>query len=173
MPIVSLALVLFAGAFFLHLARWRLAPPAATTRALLCTFIFGILGGLLLVLAVAWALPGLAARLPSQPFGVLQSLLLALAFAAGYVMSYPAIEVESPTLVMIQAIARRGARGLARATLFEQLNDDVLVAPRVRDLVTDGLAVETQGRLRLSEGGRRLVSAFALWRRVLGAEDGG
>lgn len=173
MPIVGLALVLFAGAFLLHLARWRLAPPAATARALLHTFIFGILGGLLLVLALAWVLPGLAAWLPSHPFGVLQSLLLALAFAAGYVMTYPAIEVESPTLVMIQAIARRGARGLARSTLFEQLNDDVLVAPRVRDLVTEGLAVESQGRLHLSERGRRLVSAFALWRRVLGAEDGG
>jgi len=173
MPIVGLALVLFAGAFLLHLARWRLAPPAATTRALLYTFIFGILGGLLLVLAMAWVRPGLGVWLPASPDGVLQSLLLALAFAAGYVMSYPAIEVESPTLVMIQAIARRGDRGLARATLFEQLNDEVLVAPRVRDLVTEGLAVESQGRLRLSARGRRLVSAFAAWRRVLGAEDGG
>ena len=173
MPIVGLALVLFAGAFVLHLARWRLAPPAATTRALLHTFLFGILGGLLLALAVAWALPGLAARLPAGPFGVLQSLLLALALAAAYVMTYPAIEVESPTLVMIEAIAAAGDRGLARDTLFERLNDEALVAPRVRDLVSDGLAVETQGRLRLSARGRRLVAAFALWRRVLGAADGG
>ncbi len=173
MPIVGLALVLFAGAFLLHLIQWRVAPPAATTRALVFTFVFGILGGLLLVLGLAAVVPGLAARLPADPFGLVQAVLLSLAFAAGYVMTYPAIEVESPTLVMIQAIARRGDAGLARATLFEQLNDEVLVAPRVRDLVREGLAIERGGRLHLSPRGHRLVSWFLVWRRVLGAGEGG
>lgn len=173
MPVVGLALALFAGAFLLHLLRWRIALPAATARALLLTFVSGILGGLALVLMIASVFPGLAAWLPSDPFGVLQALLLALAFAAGYVMTYPAIEVESPTLVMIQAIARSGEEGLMRTTLFEQLNDEVLVAPRVRDLVSEGLAVEQGGRLHLSERGRRLVALFFLWRRVLGAREGG
>jgi hypothetical protein len=171
MPIVGLGLVLFAGASLLHLIRWRFAPPAATMRALVVTFVFGTLGGLALVLLTAGIVPGLATLLPSDPFGVLQALLLALALAAGYVMTYPAIEVESPTLVMIQAIARRGEEGLARTTLFAQLTDEVLVAPRVRDL--DGLAVERGGRLYLSDGGRRLIRLFFVWRRVLGAREGG
>ena len=173
MPIVGLALALFAGAFLLHLARWRMAPPVATTRALLVTFVFGILAGFVLVLGLASLLPGLADRLPADPFGLVQAVLLSLAFAAGYVMTYPAIEVESPTLVMIQAIARRGDTGLARATLFEQLNDEVLVAPRVRDLVREGLAIERDGRLHLSARGRRLATWFLVWRRVLGASEGG
>ena len=173
MPIVGLALLLFAGAFLLHLLRWRIAPPSATAQALVLTFVLGILGGLALVMSLAWSLPGLAAWLPSDPFGVLQAAVLALALAAGYVMTYPAIEVESPTLVMIQAIARSGGEGLARATLFDQLNDEVLVAPRVRDLVSEGLAVEREGRLHLSERGRRLVRLFLFWRRVLGAREGG
>jgi hypothetical protein len=173
MPIVGLALALFAGAFLLHLIRWRVAPPAATTPAILQTFVFGIVGGLGLVLALASILPGLAAWLPSDAFGLLQALVLSLAIAAGYVMTYPAFEVESPTLVMIQAIARRGQRGLARATLFEQLNDEVLVAPRVRDLLSEGFAVEAHGRLRLSGRGRQLVAVFQFWRRMLGAGEGG
>ena len=173
MPIVGLALLLFAGAFLLHLLRWRIAPPSATAQALVLTFVLGILGGLALVMSLAWSLPGFAAWLPSDPFGVLQAVVLALALAAGYVMTYPAIEVESPTLVMIQAIARSGGEGLARATLFDQLNDEVLVAPRVRDLVSEGLAVEREGRLHLSGRGRRLVRLFLFWRRVLGAREGG
>ena len=173
MPIVGLGLVLFAGAFLLHLIRWRVALPTATMRALVVTFVFGTLGGLALVLLTAGIVPGLAPLLPSDPFGVLQALLLALALTAGYVMTYPAIEVESPTLVMIQAIARRGEEGLARTTLFAQLTDEVLVAPRVRDLLSDGLAVERGGRLYLSESGRRLVELFFVWRRVLGAREGG
>ncbi len=173
MPIVGLGLALFASAFLLHLIRWRLAPPAATMRALVVTFVFGTLGGLALVLLLAGLVPGLSGLLPAAPFGVLLALLLALALAAGYVMTYPAIEVESPTLVMIQAIARRGEEGLARTTLFAQLTDEVLVAPRVRDLLSDGLAVESGGRLHLSESGRRLVRLFLVWRLVLGAREGG
>jgi hypothetical protein len=57
--------------------------------------------------------------------------------------------------------------------LFEQLNDEVLVAPRVRDLLSEGLAVERDGRLHLSARGRRLVNLFIIWRRVLGAREGG
>ena len=173
MPVTGLALALFAGVFLLHLVRWRLAPPAATTRALLVTFGLGIPGGLALILLAAWLSPGLAAMLPAAPFGLLQALLLALALAAGYVMTYPAIEVESPTLVMIQAIARRGEVGLPRETLFAQLNDKVLVAPRVRDLLRDGLAVEQADRLHLSAAGRRMLRLFVLWRQVLGAREGG
>ncbi len=173
MPTVGLALALFAGAFLVHLVRWRIALPSATARALLVTFVFGILGGLVFVVLMARILPGLATLLPPEPFGTLQALLLSLAFAAGYVMTYPAIEVESPTLVMIQAIARRGDEGLARATLFAQLNDEVLVAPRVRDLLSDGLAVEREGRLHHSTRGRRLVNLFFIWRRLLGASAGG
>ena len=100
-------------------------------------------------------------------------MLLALALAAAYVMTYPAIEVESPTLVMIEAITRRGAEGLPRELLFEQLNDAVLVAPRIRDLVAEGWAEEHDGRLQLTAPGRRLVRMFILWRRLLGAEQGG
>ena len=173
MPIVGLALTLFVLAFLVHLLRWRLARPRATARALVATFLGAILGGLALILAAAWFLPDLAARLPADAFGILEALLLALALAAGYVMTYPAIEVESPTLVMIRAIARRGPAGLDRAELFERLNDEVLVAPRVRDLLGEGLAEERSGRLYLSDGGRRLVNLFVLWRRLLGAREGG
>ena len=73
----------------------------------------------------------------------------------------------------IQAIARCGEAGLARTTLFEQLNDDVLVAPRVRDLLREGLAVEREGRLHLSERGRKLVGLFFDWRRLQAAAAGG
>ena len=173
MPIVSLALALFAFAFLSHLVLWRVSRPAATARSLVLTFIVAILGGLALVFWAAAAQPALAAWLPASPGAVLLSSILALALSAGYVMTYPAIEVESPTLVMIQAIARRGDTGLARRVLFEQLDDRVLVAPRVRDLLSEGLAVERGGRLHLGPRGHRLVRLFLVWRRILGAGEGG
>lgn len=173
MPIVALGLGLFFFAFLLHLIRWRLAPPADSARVLLLTFVLGILGGLGAVLLLGWMVPGMSDRLPANAWGVLHALLLALGLAASYVMTYPAIEVESPTLVMIQAIARRGAAGMPREFLFERLSDAELVAPRVRDLLADGFAVEEQGRLHLSDRGCNLVGLFVFWRRLLGAREGG
>ena len=59
--------------------------------------------------------------------------------------------MESPTLVMIQAIDRRGEEGLARATLFAQLTDEVLVAPRVERRMdhVDGSGQKLFGRVQV------------------------
>lgn len=169
--VLGLGLALFG--FLLHLARWRIARPAGTGRALVVTLLSGIFGGLALLIALSWAAPGLAALLPDGPLALGHALLLALALAAAYVMTYPAIEVESPTLTIIQAIARQGAGGLARDRLFAELNDSVLVAPRIQDLLDENLAHREDGRYRLTGKGRALARTFVVWRAILGAPKGG
>ncbi len=173
MDVLVLGLGLAFFGFVLHLARWRIARPPSSGRALVVTLLSGIFGGLALLIALSWAAPGLAALLPDGPLALGHALLLALALAAAYVMTYPAIEVESPTLIIIQAIARPGAAGLARDRLFAELNDSVLVAPRIQDLLDEKLARREDGRYRLTEKGRALVRIFAVWRAILGASKGG
>jgi hypothetical protein len=173
MPVVGLGLVLVFAGFLLHWIRWRLAPPADSARVLVISWLAGIFGGLLLILLLGWAEPRVAALLPDGPLGIAHAVLLSLALAAAYVMTYPAIEVESPTLVIIQAISRRGAEGLARAALFEQLNDSVLVAPRIQDLLDEKLAVRDGDRIHSTSRGRFLARVFIAWRALLGAPKGG
>ena len=169
--VLGLGLALFG--FVLHLARWRIARPPSSGRALVVTLLSGIFGGLALLIALSWAAPGLAALLPDGPLALGHALLLALALAAAYVMTYPAIEVESPTLTIIQAIARHGPEGLARDRLFVELNDSVLVAPRIQDLLDENLATREGGRYRLTGKGRTLARIFVTWRTILGAPKGG
>jgi hypothetical protein len=140
---------------------------------LVISWLTGIFGGLLLILLLGWAQPQVADFLPEGALNIAHAVLLALALAAAYVMTYPAIEVESPTLVIIQAISRRGPEGLARAELFEQLNGSVLVAPRIEDLLGERLAVRDGDRIRSTDRGRLLARVFIVWRALLGAPKGG
>jgi hypothetical protein len=131
----------------------------------------------LVAAAVTWfagrVLPGAAVFVPPDAGEGLRALLLALALAAAWVMTYPAIEVESPTLVIVAAVAAAGPDGLAEAALRRALGDDALVRPRIRDLLDEGLAEARAGRLRLTARGAALARLFALWRRVLGLGTGG
>ena len=169
--ILGLALALFG--FGLHLVRWRIARPPNSGKALVVTLVSGILGGAIVLALLSGISPELAALLPDGPLAMAHAVLLALALAAAYVMTYPAVEVESPTLVIVQAIARHGREGLARERLFEELDDSVLVAPRIQDLLDEELASRVDGRYRLTPKGRALARVFTLWRVVLGAPKGG
>jgi hypothetical protein len=167
----GLALALFG--FGLHLVRWRIARPPDSGRALVVTMVSGILGGAAVVALLSAIAPELAPLSPDGPLAMAHAILLALALAAAYVMTYPAVEVESPTLVIVQAIARHGDEGFSRARLFEELNDSVLVAPRIQDLLDEQLAERAEDRIRLTPKGRTLARVFTLWRAVLGAPKGG
>jgi hypothetical protein len=100
-------------------------------------------------------------------------LILPLALAAAYVMTYPAIEVDSPTLVIVDLIAERGGAGIEAADLHQRLDDAYLLAPRLKDLVDEGLITVEGGRYRPLAKGVSLARLFAAWRRVLGAGMGG
>ena len=168
-----LAASLFIFAFAVHVAIWRLRPPRATGHALILVLVFCILGG-----AAALALgdeffPSWRAWLPPTLSDWLQAVVAALAVACLYVMNYPAVEVDSPSLAMADLFARAGANGLSREELYRTLDDDFLVVPRLNDLVREGLVVEARGKYRLTGRGLRLTHVFSLWRRILGAEIGG
>lgn len=117
--------------------------------------------------------PRFGTLLPVTASDWLQAIIAALAVACVYVMNYPAVEVESPTLVMIELFARAGRNGLSRDELYLALGNDFLVAPRVEDLLREGLAIEADGKCRLTQKGAKLEHVFGVWRRLLGAGLGG
>jgi len=58
-------------------------------------------------------LSGIAPWLPETLGARARGTLLPLAFAAAYVISYPAVEIESPTLNTIDLAVKAGAIGLS------------------------------------------------------------
>lgn len=173
MTVFFLGAALFLFGFAAHVMLWRISRPRATAHGLIVLFISTILCASLTLGLAEYLGIDFGGWLPGTLTEWMQGTLMALALAAAYVLSYPAIEVESPTLVMIDMVAKAGPPGIARSGFYDQLPDDTLVVPRIVDLLDEGFATKVDGHYVLTTKGRHLADAFIGWRRVLGAGLGG
>jgi hypothetical protein len=172
MSVLLWAVNCVALAFVVHLVWWRVRLPRRHTRTLLILF----LGIPTVFILLAPLVPPQTAQALHLPFGIAQYaqvMLFAVAMGLGYIISYSAVEADSPSLVIAGAIAGAGAEGLPEAALFEVASDDVLVKPRIADLLRDGHLRRAAGGYEITGKGRRFVSIFIVARRVLGAGKGG
>lgn len=173
MTVLTLGLGLFFIAIAAHIALWRHRPPARSGQTLMLLMTGVIGGGWVFAIAATQAWAFAAQALPTDAGAWLQTLVLALALAAAYVMTYPAIEVESPTLVIIEIIAKRRTQGIDAAELHRRLDAEFLVAPRLQELLNEGLAVLENGRYRPTPKGRKLARLFTAWQHLTRGGLGG
>jgi small-conductance mechanosensitive channel len=162
------SLFLAAGALFLawivHLAIWRWRLPRAQLKALLVIF------------AVVWALAALS---------VLTGFVGAWSFAAGwfvgflyfcliywsaafcYVITYSAMEGDSPTLSLTRHLHRRGDEGVSHEEIEEFFRQRPFVGARVKALITDNIFIEEQSGYRLSPGRYLFFRLILGYRRIV------
>lgn len=88
-------------------------------------------------------------------------------------ITYSAIEADSPSLVMVMAIANAGPDGMDAREFEATLNDDLLIKPRVADLITDKMAYKEGNRYRLTGKGLLFANIFIYYRMLLRAPKGG
>lgn len=165
--------LIFSLFFLVHLALWRIRLPRRQVKTILIV-LFGGLAASLTALAVApdgWRLLGVPA--PSGAPELLQVALLVTALILSYMITYTAIEADSPSLVMISKIQAGGPKGVAKEEFDHFLNDELLIAPRIDDLLTDRMAEFTGGRYRLTGKGRLFALVFIRYRSILGLGMGG
>jgi hypothetical protein len=169
MNVLLISICLFTFAFVLHVAVWRIRLPHRQTRTLLIMF----MGVMAAAFAVFWyagrTSPEYAAVVPMHLSDYLQIALFHVSFTLSYVITYSALEADSPSLVIVRAIEAAGPEGLDKDVLYEKLNDDILVLPRVRDLIRDEMAVIEDGKYRLTEKGRSFIGLFIFYRKLMGA----
>lgn len=173
MRVLGWGLGLFAAAFLLQVALWRVRVPVRQVKVLLAIFAGTFAAALAAGGLAAAAAPAWGRFLPRGGAEWLQLALFHVAATLAYMITYSAVEVDSPSLHMVLAIRAGGAAGLPEADLLALRRDDRLVAPRVRDLVTDRMAVLAGGRYRLTPKGALLARTFVLYRALLGAGKGG
>lgn len=164
--------LVFFSFFLLHLAVWKIKVPVRQTKALL----FILFGGLAASLAGFLLAPSASLfcfPVPAGPAELLATALFVSSFTLAYAITYSAVEADSPTLVMVQTLANAGEKGLAREDFFSALTDAVLVEPRLRDLLTDRMAVLAGGRYSLTTKGRLFAAVFARYRALLRLGKGG
>ena len=66
-----------------------------------------------------------------------------------------------------------GTRGLRRDEILQQVDDEMLIVPRLGDLVTSRLARLERGRYVIEPRGLLLAAVHTWYRRLLGMETGG
>lgn len=173
MAILIYSLFLFCFALFLHLIIWKVCIPKRQAKTLFQILIGILIIGLVVLekLSPFFLIFGLTP--PSRVIEYLHISLFYSSLAIAYLITYSAIEVDSPSLIMMMAIAKTGSNGLDRNKFEQTMTDDLLIMPRIRDLVIDKMIYLEGDRYRLSTKGLIVARIFVYYRKILIAGKGG
>lgn len=172
MEVLFWGTLLWVLSFSIQFMIWKLYLPQRQTRALLLIF-FGVLVSGCAALA---AMPDISIWGVAKPgnWGMFADIaLLFTSFTLAYMITYSALEADSPSLVMVLKVNQAGEAGLSKSVFHEQMNDALLVDPRLRDLVTDKMVVQVEDGYRLTDKGRTMARLFIGYRRLLKLDKGG
>lgn len=151
------------AAFVAHLLIWRVWLPERQLRALLCIFA-GLYAALIAFLA--WRL---LSSIGSE------SMLVSLAYASlfywpaalCYVITYSAMEGDSPTLSLARHLHAKGQEGVTREELEEFFKRRPFIGARIDALVNDGVLYKEEGEYRLADGQFRFFRLILGYRKVV------
>lgn len=166
--ILPLGIAVFLVSLLIHVLVWNLRYPKNRPQALFVIFL--ILPALIFFALLA------AAGAEGLPFEMtlldwLAALLLHYSLSSAYILSYPAVEAISPSLA-ITLLVGGSPKGLRQSDLSAMFKNDILLGPRINDLLQTGLAKEESGWLTLTPKARVLIGFFVLFRRFLGLPTG-
>jgi hypothetical protein len=165
MTVLILGLTIFLVGFFIHVIIWKLTIPKKQTKSLILIFLITILVflGLFVAFGRLWNV---------NTVQFLHSTLLVTTLTLAYITTYSALEVDSPSLVITMYISKAD-NGLSEDALNNIMPNDLLVVPRINDLVRDNLIRESKGKYQLTQFGARFIGIIIFYRNLLQAKKGG
>lgn len=157
MTVIVLALAVYSAALSAHFVIWRIGPPRSTIRMLAGIFSFGFL----VMVAVFIAL--------LSPFSVLDLLYCGLLYgllALCYLITYMAVDGDSPTLSIVSYLRAGGAEGVSLDELRAFMRDRPFMRSRLDRLIDDGFVRRDGDHLRPSPRSFLLLRIFDAYRRI-------
>jgi len=167
----SMGLVLLA--FSLQVIIWKIRIPYLQTRAIVLIFLGVLAGSWGAAWLLSWVAPEWQPLLPADIFAYGHIALFVLSCLLAYIITYSALEAESPTLTMVRQILAAGPAGLDKTSFSKSLTADLLLVPRCQDLLRDQMAYLDADRFRLTPKGKLIAKLFLYYRRLMGAGLGG
>jgi len=160
-------------AFVLHVIVWRLRVPKRQGRGIVCVFLLTLIAGLALGVTTEYAKGNFWDHAFDQMISSSNWILLYISYTLAYLISFTAIEADSPSLVMVKQIMESGEKGLIPETLEKRIVNDDLVMPRIGDLLRDKMIIKERGHLVLTAKGRFLSQLFMYQRTLFRLGPGG
>ena len=169
MRLVLFSCGLFLVTFLTHLAIWRIRVPRRAFRALLLLF----LGALPATYLLAAILPALGAVAPLGPWQWLHAALFHLPVSLGYIVTYSALEEDSPTLTLLVFLEQAGTAGRSRHDLYGVIGNDFVIGSRMEALLIGGLLTPIDSKYQLTAKGRSWARLFGAFRWLYCLNPGG
>lgn len=168
MATILFAFILYCIAFALHLIIWHIRLPQQHTRGLMLIF-FGTLSvGLIL----AWW-PSFFQLGPTTIWEYVSVVLFHSVLSLAYIAFYSAIEEDSPSLLLVNAVALSGDKGMDQASCQQLIGDDFLLNRRLELMLRDKWVVKQEDRYILAPKGVKMVAVFVVVARAIGLPQGG
>ncbi len=171
MAILVNGLTIFGASLILHFIIWRIRLPQRQLLTLLAVFCCALIIGLISVYFLSLIFSSRYS--PKDGFEYFYVALFDFSFVLTYLLSYPAIEVESPSFLIVLSIDSASATGLARASLNQIITDDLFVGNRIQSLVLGKMVQLRDGVYRITPKGLSLLKFFASFRHLVSSGASG
>lgn len=173
MRVLVAALLAFILLLVAQVVVWRIWRPAGHYQALslLYLVVLAVSAGVFSILGPA--LPLSAWIVPASLRDCVDFVMLFTAGTLAYMVTYSAVQADSPSMAILLQIEAAGAEGLGRSEITAALNDQVLVLPRLQDLVIGKLVAVHRERYVISARGALLARIYVSYRALLKMQKGG
>jgi hypothetical protein len=152
---------------------WRIHVPKRQAKVLFLLFLGVLCCGFFICWKYGTKLSIFGFHPPTTLAQYLQISMYFLSLTLAYMITYSAVEADSPSLIMIMRISDAGKQGLPKESLEREIDDGVLIEPRLTDLLVDKMANVHEGRYRLRVKGILMARVFVFYRHMMGAGKGG
>lgn len=162
-------ILLFFAAFLLHLIIWKIHIPRKNPSLVLLIIFFAVFVLSVIVSQRAPVIP----FMPKDIFNQTLIFVFFISMTLAYIVSYSAIEINSPSLEIVLTITKAGPGGLDRERIERMFTEDKLIKRRINELVKIGLVYKNKDIYRLSAKGMLTADIFVWYRRILNTSKGG
>jgi hypothetical protein len=174
MNVLFFGIALLIAAFFIHFVIWKIRIPMHQKSTLILIFSAVLMAGAALLFIFKHKVSFFGITAPQTVYEYLQLCIFFISLELAYMVTYSALEADSPSLVIVMDIYKAGAGGLDEKIFKKEMSNDVLIMPRMRDMVFEKMAYLDNGKYKLTPKGLTIVRVFTLYRKILKtAQKGG
>lgn len=167
------SLVVFFLLLLSQLVVWRIRKPAGHYTLLSILSLAVLIFSLGSFYGIQSMISGSARFLPVTALDFWNFVMLYAALTLSYMITYSAVQADSPIMTILLWIQQSGSEGLTREEMLAELNDQILVIPRLEDLVVGKLVMVRRGRYVIGPRGAFLAKIYISYRALLKMERGG
>jgi len=173
MTVLFYGSLLFGLGFVVHFITWRIHLPKRQAKIIFLLFTGCLFCGSCVLWKYRQELSILGLHPPGDLAQYLQLWAYYISLTLAYMITYSAVEADSPSLIIIMRIHEAGSAGLAKESLEGIMNDRILIEPRLKDLLVDRMADFQEGKYRLRKKGVLIARLFTFCRGIMKAGKGG